>query len=51
VGREAGVDVSADLGMSVQAVYQAKYRVLRTVREELSGLLGFSEQEKTSDSR
>ena len=35
VGGEAGPDVAADLGMSVQAVYQAKYRVLQQVREEL----------------
>ncbi len=38
VGREAGTDVAADLGMSVQAVYQAKYRVLQQVREELGDL-------------
>ena len=29
-------DVAEELGMTVQAVYQAKYRVLKRVREELS---------------
>jgi RNA polymerase sigma-70 factor (ECF subfamily) len=31
--------VAADLGMSVQAVYKAKSRVLRRLRQELDGLL------------
>ncbi len=31
--------VAADLGMTVQAVYKAKSRILRRVRQELKGLL------------
>ena len=31
--------IAADLGMSVQAVYQAKSRVLRRLRRELGELL------------
>ena len=37
-GRPAAV-VAADLGISVNAVYLAKSRVLRRLRQELSGLL------------
>ncbi len=37
-GQPASV-VAADLGMTVQAVYKAKSRVLRRVRQELDGLL------------
>ena len=37
-GRSAA-DVGAELGMSVAAVYAAKSRVLRRLREELDGLL------------
>jgi RNA polymerase sigma-70 factor (ECF subfamily) len=33
-------DIAADLGMSPEAVYQAKARVLRRLREELGGHLG-----------
>ena len=33
-------DIAADLGMSVDAVYQAKARVLRRLREELHGHAG-----------
>ena len=32
-------DIAGDLGISVAAVYQAKSRVLRRLRQELSGLL------------
>jgi RNA polymerase sigma-70 factor (ECF subfamily) len=32
-------DVSKELGISVQAVYQAKYRVLKRLRRELEGLM------------
>ncbi len=32
-------DVAADLGISVQSVYQAKYRVLKRIRQEMSGLI------------
>lgn len=34
-------DVAANLGMSVQAVYKAKSRVLHRIRQELSGLIDF----------
>ena len=34
------IDVAADLGMSVAAVYKAKSRVLRRLRQELDGLTG-----------
>jgi RNA polymerase sigma-70 factor, ECF subfamily len=37
-GRPAG-EVAAELGMSVEAVYTAKSRVLRRLRQELQGLL------------
>jgi RNA polymerase sigma-70 factor (ECF subfamily) len=37
---EAGKDVAEKLGMSVPAVYQAKYRVLQRIRQELEELLG-----------
>jgi RNA polymerase sigma-70 factor (ECF subfamily) len=37
-GRSAG-EVAAELGMSVDAVYAAKSRVLRRLRKELEGLL------------
>ena len=36
---ESGVEVARDLGMSVNAVYVAKHRVLRRLREELEGML------------
>ncbi len=32
-------DIAADLGMTVQAVYKAKSRVLRRLRQELGGLM------------
>jgi len=32
-------DVAADLGMNVRAVYEAKYRVIRRIREEMRGLI------------
>jgi RNA polymerase sigma-70 factor (ECF subfamily) len=38
-GRPAG-DVARELGLSVEAVYAAKSRVLRRMRQELWGLLG-----------
>lgn len=38
VGGEHAGDVAADLGMSVQAVYQAKHRVLMRLRKELAEL-------------
>jgi RNA polymerase sigma-70 factor (ECF subfamily) len=37
-GRDAA-DVAAELGLTVDAVYAAKYRVLRRLRTELKGLL------------
>jgi RNA polymerase sigma-70 factor (ECF subfamily) len=33
-------DIAADLGMTADAVYQAKARVLRRLREELDGHAG-----------
>ncbi len=39
VGSESPANVAADLGISVRAVYQAKYRVLNTIRQELADLL------------
>ena len=38
VDGQPGPDVAAELGMSLRAVYQAKYRVLQRVRQELDGL-------------
>ncbi len=38
VDGQPGPDVAAELGMSVRAVYQAKYRVLERVRQELDEL-------------
>jgi len=32
-------DVADDLGMNVRAVYESKYRVMRKLREEMSGLI------------
>lgn len=40
VAGDKPVDVAEDLGTSVAAVYMAKSRVFRRVREELEGLLG-----------
>jgi RNA polymerase sigma-70 factor (ECF subfamily) len=39
IGGEPSVRVAMDLGMSVAAVYQAKSRVLRRLRQEFKGLL------------
>jgi len=39
VGSESPADVAADMGLSLRAVYQAKYRVLSTIRQELSDLM------------
>jgi RNA polymerase sigma-70 factor (ECF subfamily) len=38
VNAETPADVAADLGLSTQAVYKAKSRVLRRLRQELGGL-------------
>ena len=38
VGRSA-IDVAAELGVSVGAVYAAKFRVLNRLRREMQGLL------------
>jgi RNA polymerase sigma-70 factor, ECF subfamily len=38
VDRQPGLDVAAELGMSLRAVYQAKYRVLQRIHDELDGL-------------
>ena len=40
VAGDKPADVAEDLGMSVAAVYMARSRVIRRVREELEGLLG-----------
>ncbi len=39
VDAQPAAEVASELGMSVKAVYQAKYRVLRRVRDELPDLL------------
>ena len=39
VENHAARDIAAELGMTVDAVYQAKARVLRRLREELHGHL------------
>jgi RNA polymerase sigma-70 factor (ECF subfamily) len=39
VADRAGAEVAAELGLSVDAVYAAKSRVLRRLRRELAGLL------------
>ena len=39
VDDRTAAEIAADLGMSKEAVRQAKYRVLRRLREELDGLL------------
>ncbi len=39
VDGQAVADVAEELGMSVRAVYEAKYRVRRRIREELGDLL------------
>lgn len=36
---QSPAQIAADLGMSIQAVYKAKSRVLRRLRQELDGLL------------
>ena len=39
VEEQSPAQIAADLGMSVQAVYKAKSRVLRRLRQELDGLM------------
>jgi RNA polymerase sigma-70 factor (ECF subfamily) len=39
VDGKSGADVAAELGMTVPAVYAAKSRVLRRLRQELAGLM------------
>jgi RNA polymerase sigma-70 factor (ECF subfamily) len=39
VDGKSGAEAAADLGMTVEAVYAAKARVLRRLRQELDGLL------------
>jgi RNA polymerase sigma-70 factor, ECF subfamily len=38
VDGQSGLEVAAELGMSLRAVYQAKYRVLQRIRQESGGL-------------
>lgn len=38
IGQELAIDVAADLGMTAGAVRQAKFRVLRRLRQELEAL-------------
>jgi len=38
VDGQSGPDVAAELGMSLRAVYQAKYRVLQRIHQELDDL-------------
>jgi RNA polymerase sigma-70 factor, ECF subfamily len=39
VEEQSPAQIAADLGMSIQAVYKAKSRVLRRLRQELGGLM------------
>jgi RNA polymerase sigma-70 factor (ECF subfamily) len=39
IDRQSSAQVAMEMGMSVVAVYQAKSRVLRRLRQELDGLL------------
>jgi RNA polymerase sigma-70 factor (ECF subfamily) len=39
IDQQAVADVADELGMSVRAVYEAKYRVRRRIRQELEGLI------------
>jgi RNA polymerase sigma-70 factor (ECF subfamily) len=39
IERQSSARVAVDLGMSIAAVYQAKSRVLRRLRQELDGLM------------
>lgn len=39
VGSESPAHVAADLGLSLRPVYQAKYRVLSTIHQELTDLM------------
>jgi RNA polymerase sigma-70 factor, ECF subfamily len=39
IGRQPPARVAAELGMTLQAVYQAKSRVLRRLRQDLEGLV------------
>lgn len=38
VEKQSGAEIAAALGLTKQAVYQAKYRVTQRLREELAGL-------------
>jgi RNA polymerase sigma-70 factor (ECF subfamily) len=44
VEERSPTDVAAELGMTVNAVYSAKSRILRRLREEFAGLLDDSEE-------
>lgn len=39
VNERSGIEVAAELGMTPEAVYQAKSRIMRRLRQELEGLL------------
>ena len=39
IERQSPARVAVELGMSIQAVYKAKSRVLRRLRQELDGLM------------
>jgi RNA polymerase sigma-70 factor (ECF subfamily) len=39
IERQSSAQVAVDLGMSIAAVYQAKSRVLRRLRQELDALM------------
>ncbi len=39
VDRRSPADVAEEFGMTVQAVYKAKFRVMRRIRQDLGGLL------------
>ena len=41
IERQPPIRVANELGMSIQAVYQAKSRVLRRLRQDLDGVVGY----------
>ncbi len=46
----AGADVAKELGMTTKAVRQARYETIRSLREDLSGLINFDDSGDSKDS-